>query len=141
MHNHPDSTPPSSGDVYSLIKARNQYPNYNTRYVVTQDGTTYALVITDFTAMKEFYREYPPSITSNPNGGNFMNFPAVLFNEWFELSSSFSESGALAYVLDKYNSGVSLTKMDGAGNFRAVNITSTQNSDNTTTYNYLLCPN
>ena len=141
IHNHPNNNPPSPGDFYSLINARNQYSNYNTRYVVTQDGTTYALVVTDPSAMNTFLQNYPPSITPNPNGGNYINFPQSLFEEWTDLKLDFSESGALAYILNKYNSGITLTKMDAAGNFRAVNITTTQNADGTTSYNYSLCPN
>lgn len=141
IHNHPNNNPPSSGDVYSLIDIRNQFSEYNTRYVITQDGTTYALIVTDSNAMNNFLQNYPPSITLNPNGGNFVDFPPSLFEEWTDLALGFSESGAIAYILNKYNSGITLAKMDGAGNFRAVNITTSQNSDGTTNYNYSLCPN
>ncbi|AYO57279.1 hypothetical protein CO230_03540 [Chryseobacterium sp. 6424] len=141
IHNHPNNNPPSPGDVYSLMNIRNQFSEYNTRYVITQDGTTYALVVTDHNAMNTFLQSYPPSITLNPNGGNFVDFPPSLFEEWTDLALDFSESGAIAYILNKYNSGITLTKMDGAGNFRAVNITTSQNSDGTTNYNYSLCPN
>ncbi len=141
LHNHPNNNPPSPGDLYSLINARNQFSNYNTRYVVTQDGTTYALVVTDPSAMNTFLQNYPPSITPNPDGGNYVNFPQSIFDEWADLKNTFSESGALGFILNKYNSGITLTKMDGAGNFRAVNITTTQNADGTTNYNYSLCPN
>ena len=138
LHNHTDNTPPSPGDVYSLINARNSFTNYNTRYVTTPDGTIYALVVTDTDAMNTFLQNYPP-YQANPNMSP--NFPQSIFYEWANLKNTFSESGALAFILNKYNSGITLTKMDGAGNFRAVNITTTQNADGTTIYKYDLCPN
>lgn len=138
LHNHTDNTPPSPGDVYSLINARNSFTNYNTRYVTTPDGTIYALVVTDTDAMNTFLQNYPPY---QANSNMSPNFSGQMFDEWNNLASSFSESGALAFILNKYNSGITLTKMDGAGNFRAVNITTTQNADGTTIYKYDLCPN
>lgn len=48
----------------------------------------------------------------------------------------FSESGALSYILNEYNAGISLVKMDGSGRFRNINIT--KNTDST--YKYELCP-
>lgn len=141
LHNHPNNNPPSPGDFYSLINVKNQHSNYNTRYVVTQEGTTYALVVTDLSSMNIFLQNYPPSITPNPNGGNFVNFPSSIFNEWYDLTVSFSEAGALVYILNKYNSGIVLTKMDSTGNFRAINIVNIQNPDGSTTPKYNLCPN
>lgn len=118
-----------------------QHNTFRTRYVVLSDDTVYALVVTDTNVIREFLEKYPPSIKPNPNGGSFINFPQELFDEWVDLKDSFSESGALAYILNNYKSGITLTKMDGSGNFRAVNITTSQNADGTTKYNYSLCPN
>lgn len=140
LHNHPNSNPPFPGDFYSLINARNKHSNYNTRYVITQDGTTYALIVTDPSAMNIFLQNYPPSIILDANGKH-VNFPNELLQEWSELRNSFSLSGALAFILNKYNSGIALTKMDSAGNFRAINIPTTQNADGTTNYAFTLCPN
>lgn len=140
LHNHPNSNPPSPGDFYSLINARNKHSNYNTRYVITQDGTTYALIVTDPSAMNIFLQNYPPSIILDANGKH-VNFPSSIFNEWYDLTASFSEAGALAHILNKYNSGIALTKMDSAGNFRAINITKIQNPDGSITPKYNLCPN
>lgn len=141
IHNHPNNNPPSPGDFYSLINIRNQHSNYNTRYVVTLDGTTYALVVTDVDAMNQFLQKHPPVIVPNPAGGNSVNFPNDLLLEWSDLRNTFSLPGALAFILNEYNSGITLTKMDSAGNFRAINIPTTQNSDGTTNYNFKLCPN
>lgn len=143
LHNHLGNNPPSPGDFYVLINNQEQFTNYSTRYVMTLNGTTYALIVTDKNAMNIFIQNYPPTITSNPNGGNFVNFPQPLFNEWDDISfyNNDNQEMALSVILDKYNSGISLTKMDKNGNFKKVNYTSNTNSDGTTTYQNTPCPN
>ncbi|QDP86249.1 hypothetical protein FNJ88_12075 [Chryseobacterium sp. SNU WT5] len=143
LHNHPGNNPPSTGDLYVLISNQQQFTNYSTRYVVTLNGTTYALVVTDKTAMNIFLKNYPPSITSNPYGGNFVNFPQPLFNEWDDISfyNNDNQEMALSVILDKYNSGIMLTKMDNNGNFKKVNYISNTDTAGTTTYTNTPCPN
>lgn len=136
IHNHPNNKPPSTGDVYSMMKYHLQHNTFSTRYVLSSDGTLYALVITDTQAIREFLSKYPPSITANPKGGSFINFPQELFEKYTDLQMDFSESGALSYILNEYNAGISLVKMDGSGRFRNINIT--KNTDST--YKYELCP-
>lgn len=48
---------------------------------------------------------------------------------------------ALSFILDKYNSGVALTRMDNNGNFKKVNTKSTTNIDGSITYQNDPCPN
>ncbi|MGC4128631.1 MAG: hypothetical protein QM564_03550 [Bergeyella sp.] len=134
LHNHTDNKPPSAGDVYQLIKNQNDYANYSTRYVVTQNGTMYALVVTDKTAMNTFLSNYPASQLPGHNP----NFPGQMFEDWYNFT--FDGHGnaemALSHVLDKYNTGIALTKMDTNGNFKKVNVT--QNSNGT--YTQSNCP-
>lgn len=104
--------------------------------MVLSDDTVYALVVTDTNVIREFLEKYPPSIKPNPNGGSFINFPQELFEKYTDLQMDFSESGALSYILNEYNAGISLVKMDGSGRFRNINIT--KNTDST--YKYELCP-
>lgn len=137
LHNHLNNNPPSSGDFYGLIGMHNQYGNYNTRYVMTSDGTTYALTVTDPTAMNLFLQNYP----SSQIPGFSPNFPDDILQEYNDLTFEMSLASALSYILDKYAAGVSLTKEDSNGNFRKINVTATENSDGTITYNTSLCPN
>lgn len=122
LHNHPNENPPSVGDLYSLITNRNNFPNYNTRYVITPNGTTYALIVTDINAMNQFLQNYPPSITSNPNGGNHVNFPGNLKYEYSDIINVYwyNEETALSFMLDKYNVGIALTKLNANGNFKKI---------------------
>ncbi|MCT3924536.1 hypothetical protein HZP94_15095 [Elizabethkingia anophelis] len=140
LHNHPGSNPPSMGDLYNMIDLNNYFSSFKYRYVLTDDGTMYALIITDSTAANIFKQNYPPVITADPTGGKYTTFPQKLLDEWNDLRMTFSDSGALAYVLDKYNSGVTLAKMDSAGNFRKINITEVKNADGSIDYKYALCP-
>lgn len=136
IHNHPNNKPPSTGDVYSMMKYHLQYNTFSTRYVLSSDGTLYALVVTDAQAIREFLSKYPPY---QAQSGLSLNFPDKLFDEWVDIKNDFSESGALAYILNKYNAGVSLTKMDRGGAFRNINIKEISTSDGVS-YAYELCP-
>ncbi|HIB8181536.1 hypothetical protein [Elizabethkingia anophelis] len=140
LHNHPGFNPPSMGDFYNMMRVNNTYGNFKTRYVITDDGTMYALIITNPDAMNKFKQNYPPVITPDPTGGNYTTFPQKILDEWNDLRMTFSDSGALAFVLDKYNSGIVLAKMDSAGNFRKINVTESKNADGSANYKYELCP-
>lgn len=93
--------------------------------------------------MNQFLQTYAPDITSNPNGGSYVNFPQPLFNEWDDISfyNNDNKEMALSFILDKYNSGIALTKMDESGDFKKVNIVQNINTDGTTTYQNTSCPN
>ncbi|MDY3316206.1 hypothetical protein PG630_02635 [Riemerella anatipestifer] len=137
MHNHPNSNPPSAGDVYSMMQHHLEHGSFSTRYVITSDGSMYALIITDTEAIRKFLQDYPPSQIPGHNP----NFPLALLNELNNLELNMnSESGALAHILTKYNAGVSLSKADSNGRFRNINIQETQNPDGSLSHNYTLCP-
>lgn len=114
IHNHPGNTPPSAGDVYSMIKYYNNHPSFKTRYVVTPNGTVYALVITNASLFESFVTNVPPHQVP----GFAPNFSGDMFADYADIPNR--ETG-MAYVLDKYNSGIALTKMDSNGNFKKVN--------------------
>ncbi|NML68567.1 hypothetical protein HHL23_01965 [Chryseobacterium sp. RP-3-3] len=114
IHNHPGNTPPSAGDVYSMIKYYNSHPSFNTRYIVTPNGTVYALVITNANLFESFITNVPPSQVP----GFAPNFSGDMFADYVDIPNR--ETG-MAHVLDKYNSGIALTKMDSNGNFKKIN--------------------
>ncbi len=104
------------------MNIRNQFSEYNTRYVITQDGTTYALVVTDTNAMNNFLQNYPP-YQALPNVSP--NFPNKLFYESSDVFTIYNgdKAMALSYILDKYKAGITLIKSDSAGNFKKINVT------------------
>lgn len=140
MHNHPQNTPPSVGDVYSMMLYNNQHSTFNTRYVVLSNGTVYALIITNADAFANFLSNYP----MNQIPGFAPNFPTVLNDEYNDIAFDSNTNNqkayenALSYMLDKYNAGIALTKMDGNGNFKKLNV-SQGNSNGSNTYSQTQC--
>lgn len=132
MHNHPQNTPPSAGDVYSMMSYYNQHNTFNTRYVILPNGTVYALIITNADAFANFLSNYPP----NQIPGSAPNFSGAAYNDWDDAFFYGSAETALSYVLDKYNAGIALTKMDANGNFKKLNVTNNGNN----TYTKSDCP-
>lgn len=120
LHSHSGNHPPSSGDVYDLIKSNLSNESQNTSYVVTSEGVSYALIITNSKDAEDFLKKYPPKQTQ-PNMSP--NFPGQMFIDLDDITfdGSASMQMGLAYVLDKYNTGVALTKMDSNGNFFKLN--------------------
>lgn len=134
IHNHPGNTPPSAGDVYSMISYHNQHNSFQTRYVILSNGTVYALIITDAGAFNAFTSNYPPDQVP----GNSPNFSGQMFDDWynFTFDGYGNDEMALSNVLDKYDTGIALTKMDSNGNFKKVNIKQNNNG----TYSQSNCP-
>ena len=132
IHNHNDEFPPSPGDVYGVMKAFNYYQKFRTRYVYTQGGEEYAIVVTDPAALQNFYQTFPPNVTQGETR-IYTNFPGNLFNEWAEIVQQYGNNLlgneiALAQILNKYNAGVAVTKKDKTtGDFKKLNVT--ENSD------------
>jgi hypothetical protein len=137
-HNHTENKPPSSGDVYNLISSYNTFNSFQTRYVLLKNGTIYALVVTDPIAMNTFLQNNPPN---QAQPGLSPNFPGQMFEDYdnFTFEGYGSQEMALAYVLDKYNTGIALTKMNSEGNFKKMGVSITV-SNGQTNYTLSNCP-
>ncbi|NIF04934.1 4Fe-4S dicluster domain-containing protein [Chryseobacterium sp. Tr-659] len=135
IHIHPaNESPPSVGDVYSLIDAYNGHNTYTTYYVMNLDGTVYALVVTNPAAMNQFLQNYP--YTQVP--GHAPNFPPPLFDEWNDFDGNWEMS--LSNILDKYQAGMALLKRDKQGNFKKVKIDTKKGPDGTIKNTQTSCP-
>lgn len=119
LHNHQDNSPPFSGDLYGFIGLALSSTLYQSRYVVTRDGTVYALIIIDSKAARNFITNYPK--TANP--GYQPRFPDQLVDEFrvIRYGQKATEEMAVAFILEKYNTGVALLKQDSSGNFKRLN--------------------
>jgi hypothetical protein len=62
MHNHPNNTALSSGDIYAAVTLNTKNSNFTTSFILT-GGETYAIVITNLTAAKAFVAAYPADIS------------------------------------------------------------------------------
>ena len=118
LHNHPSNNEPSEGDLHEIIGLSRSRPGWNTRIVTNVNGETYALVVADTTAAKAFRNN---NFTIDPVYGPL--YSQGLFEKVEEVSNYFqqqqypklyADERALAYILDKYNSGVILLKKEGS---------------------------
>lgn len=118
LHNHPRNIPPDAGDLYGLIDLNRNNNNYDTRFAVTQNGTIYALLITDVQAATVFNQHYPRVAPAFK--GSSPTFPEALVDEFREMKYLYNcnDEMALAYILEKYNTGISLLKQTGKGSFK-----------------------
>ena len=120
-HNHNSSTPPSPGDLWTMLEKLVNNLSFETRYIFGQDGSLYALTINSRQAARNFLDKYPRSQYLKPNSGDFIQNGA-LFNDFNETMERFQNilptnndatTAAMAYIMDKYGMGISLSKSNG----------------------------
>ncbi|HEY0066410.1 MAG TPA: hypothetical protein VGB46_03580 [Flavisolibacter sp.] len=83
LHNHPGGSLPSAGDLYGLINIQQGNSNYSTRFVVTPDGTVYALLVVDPAKASQFSSNFPKEQVP----GFPPDFPDPLFTEFADAKS------------------------------------------------------
>ncbi|RUT69589.1 hypothetical protein D0817_15565 [Flavobacterium cupreum] len=139
MHNHPNNTPLSSGDIYTAVTLNTKNSNFTTSFILT-GGETYAIVITNLTAAKAFVAAYPADISPiyPPE------FPQIIFDQIQDVKTKFGESNeartmVIALVLDNNNAGITLMKQDSSGKFNRIKIQQTTNSDGSKTFSAVPC--
>jgi hypothetical protein len=120
LHNHPNNLPPDAGDFYGLIDINKTNHDYKTRFVVTANGTVYALLVTDpatALAFTEKYPRQPPAYPGGPPG-----FPVAIVDEAREMKYQYhcTDEMVLAFILQKYNAGLSLLKQHSNGTFKKI---------------------
>lgn len=118
LHNHPNNLPPDAGDLYGLIDINTRRKEYDSRFVVTAPGAVYALLITDTVAVAAFNTNHSrqvPAFAGGPPG-----FPEAIVDEYREMKYQYNctDEMALAFILEKYNAGISLLKQDSRGAFK-----------------------
>ncbi|WP_236900613.1 hypothetical protein [Elizabethkingia ursingii] len=133
-HTHPElnDTPHSGPDLYNVLENILKSPSFVGSFVINSSGTTYGIFVNDRDAVIEFLRKYPRQDnlgrkefnTSNDIGRDYNNIRDS-FSSGRSPSNGLSEQtagmeAALAYVMDKYNMGVSLLKADKNGNFNGI---------------------
>jgi hypothetical protein len=126
IHNHPNGTQMSAGDIYAAVTLNTSKPNFTTTYLLLPDGSMYALVVTDLVAATAFVNTYPADI----NPPYSPEFPDFIFNQLQALvtqmgSSVQGRTEAIAFLLDKYNAGMKLLKQDANEDFNPIQIEET----------------
>lgn len=127
LHNHPNNLPPDAGDFYGLTNIHKNNPDYKTRFVVTVNGTVYALLVTELANTLAFIQKHPPqppAFAGGPPG-----FPVAITDEARELKYKYNctDEMVLAFILEKYNTGVSLLKQNSNGAFNKLITTVAKN--------------
>ncbi len=119
LHNHPDNTPPSSGDLYGFIDKATSNSTYETRYILMADGTVYAFIVTDLQAAQAFNSNNPRVLNPEYEPG----FPDDIRDEINEMKGFYgaTDETAMAFIMEKYNTGIALLKQDISGNFKRLN--------------------
>lgn len=140
IHNHPNNTPLSSGDIYTAVTLNTKNSNFTTSFIIT-GGETYSIVVTDLVAAQNFVKNYPADISPNYPP----EFPDVIFDQIQDLvnimgSSVEGRTEAIASVLDKNNAGITLMKQDSNGKFNRIKTQQTTNEDGSKTYLSVPCP-
>lgn len=138
LHNHPNNLPPDAGDFYGLINIHKNNPAYKTRLVVTLNGTVYALLVTDIATALAFIEKNPPQPPAFPGGPP--GFSVAIVDEMREMKYQYhcTDEMVLAFILEKYNTGVSLLKQSGDGTFNKL-ITSVSKDGNRQVFSSRSC--
>ncbi|MBF4473753.1 hypothetical protein [Flavobacterium sp. HJJ] len=61
LHNHPNNTQLSAGDIYNAVILNNKNSNFTTSFVLI-NGETYAIVVTNLVEANAFVTAYPADI-------------------------------------------------------------------------------
>lgn len=140
LHNHPNNTQLSAGDIYSSIKLNTMNSNFTTSYILT-NGQLYSIVVTDLAAAQAFATAHPADqiLGYNPE------FPDKIFEEIEKIQTSDmkytsveGKTQAISFVLDKFNSGITLMKQDSTGDFKPIKMEEIILNGNTV-YNQIHC--
>lgn len=130
---------PSAGDFYGMLNQLTTNDFFQYRFVYGNDFGTpevYALILTNKYLAMTFLSTYPQNQNYNENSHSFLESSSV-GTDFFQANNyanagtfvnetnEFYNSGALAmaYILDKYNTGISLAKVDASGNLKKLIVT------------------
>lgn len=131
---------PSGGDLYGMLSSlvNNSDLKYRFVYGVSHEGTPeiYALVVYDLSLAQIFLNNYPKSDNYDPEGHGIKEDSPLGLE--FHKAKKYYSSGtfddtsgenydskavAMAYILDKYNVGMSIAKVDLNGDLKRINAT------------------
>lgn len=139
IHNHPNNTPLSAGDIYVAVTLNTKNAAFYTSIIVT-GGETYAIVINNLPAAKEFVKNNPPDLSPNYPP----EFPDNIFDQILDVRTKLGESlesrtAAISTVLDANNAGITLLKQDSSGKFNLIRMKKTTNPDGSVSYTAVPC--
>lgn len=122
FHNHTSDNSNSAGDFYELISSNMKYPSYVTNFAQNSLGEVFALNIYDRQKAIAFLQKYPKD--QNIDGPEFKG---ILLDEYEKFRSTAdwtlnnnTNAGQVALIafLEKFDTGVSLSKRIDAFSFK-----------------------
>lgn len=139
IHNHPNNTQISAGDIYAAVKLNEKSSNFTTSFIYT-NGDTYAIVINDLIAAQNFVSEYPADQLPGMNP----EFPDAIFDQLQKLvnymgSSVDGKTMAISYVLHNYTNGITILKQENSGEFKAIEVQESTASNGDKIYTLTPC--
>lgn len=138
LHNHQNNLPPDAGDFFGLINQCKKNADYKTRFVITSNGSLYALRVNNMTDALYFIQKHPPQPPAYA-GGPF-GFTAAITDEGRQMKylHNCSDEMVLAFILEKYQTGLSLLKQMPDGNFAKL-ITVVTDEKRGNNYSLVMC--
>ncbi|MCT4214240.1 hypothetical protein HZP46_02005 [Elizabethkingia anophelis] len=132
-HTHNDGgSPPSGVDFYTTLKIADYDNAFIGSYVFAANGDVYMLAVNDRDALRAFLQKYPKSenlgrkeFNTNTDFGQDYNKIRDCYTSGRCKGTNSTEQSSgveagLAYVLEKYKTGISLLKGDKNGNFKGI---------------------
>ncbi|UOU98861.1 hypothetical protein MUU74_02665 [Chryseobacterium daecheongense] len=136
-HTHKGAGVPSGGDLYHMLNGMSTYVNFKYRFVYGRyNGTpeVYALIIHDMNLASAFLQQFPFNENYDPNThgikeGSELYYEIYKMKTIYNADTSVNTTGeyydaravGMAYILDKFNSGISIAKVDANGNLKKIN--------------------
>lgn len=144
-HNHETSSPPSAGDLWGMLQIVKDNPTYEVRYVFGKDGSVYALTLNDRQAVIDFLQAHPRDRHLQPGRGDWILDASIspIYADYKDAYGPYLTEGnnqiaennaamaSLAYIMEKYNMGISLSKSENGGKLQTIN-SQKNSSDNYT---------
>lgn len=146
---------PSGGDLYAILQRTQDNPGYTASYVYGANNGNpdiYALIVNDRTAALAFFAKYPKNENYDPNTRSIkvrsaLGLEFYMMRGYFLQNTTSNTSGenyesyavSMAYILEKFNAGICVAKVDANGNLKKINA-SIIKSENDFTANISKCP-
>ena len=147
LHSHPSGVyaNPSAGDIYGLAGLFTSINTVTTSYVLAADDTTYAMVVTDPTALANFVSTYPAS--ANQSNDSFTT-GSPTYNLYRAAYLSFTNSGLSDAVAEERanavvmaEAGINLLKAPAnSTDFKQIQGTKVIDSNGNATFTKSDCP-
>jgi hypothetical protein len=137
-HSHSgDGGQPSGGDMYAIWERFQIFPNHKYSYIYGNyfgNAEVYGLIVDDPSLLTAFFTQFPKSENYDEQNHSIKEDSPLgreFYKAWKHASEGRSDntSGeyyepravAMAYILEKYNSGISIAKADANGKLKKIN--------------------